>query len=393
MATISRGRRLRPDYTLVILVLLLSIVGIIMVYSASVVSSYKVTGDPNFYFTRQLINIIIGIFCLFFVSRIPYVFWKKVAFFVLLLGLILSTLVFIPGFGMRHGGASRWLELGFIQLQPSEVLKLGVILYLSAFFERVGEGVKTYKAFLPFVIVLGLVGTLIMLQPDMGTFMVIAIFSSIMYFVAGGGLTYIGSLLVAGIAGIWTLIKIEPYRMQRFLVFLNPNADTSGAGYQINQALIAIGTGGLFGLGFNQSRQKYNYLPEAQTDSIIAIIGEELGFVGIAVLIFIFLLLTVRGLRIAKKSPDVFSRMFAIGLISWVAVQSLLNIAAMISLVPLTGVPLPFISFGGTSVVVLLVAFGILINISRFVEGGKSNESHLRRGWNWRSYLTSFSRN
>ena len=377
-----RERVRKPDYIMVGLIIAMIVIGLLMVYSASVVSSFNTTNDPNFYFNRHLMYVALGLGVFYVASRIKYTFWKGLAPLFLVGALLMSVLVFIPGIGMNHGGADRWINIGSFTLQPSEFLKLGVVLYMAFFFERVGRGINTMKAFLPFVVALIIIGVLVMAQPDLGTFTVIATVSVVMFFTAGGHLLHIGTLVVAGIGGIIALIAAAPYRMQRFLVFLNPSADTSGAGYQINQALIAIGTGGLFGLGFNQSRQKYQYLPEAQTDSIVAVMAEELGFIRMVIFIAILVFLILKGMDIARRAPDVFSKLLVVGVITWVGYQSIVNIGAMTSLLPLTGVPLPFISFGGTSLIVLLFAFGIVVNISRYASGGKKkheNNSSRRR--------------
>jgi cell division protein FtsW len=213
-----------------------------------------------------------------------------------------------------------------------------------------------------------------------------------MYLVAGASMSHIWALAVAGVATVFALIKFEPYRMARFTIFLNPSADQSGAGYQINQALLAIGTGGLAGLGFGQSRQKFNYLPEAATDSIFAVTAEELGFFRSGLLVVAFLIIAYNGYKVAEKAPDRFSRLLAVGITTWICFQALLNIAAMLSLVPLTGVPLPFISMGLSSTIMLLLASGILINISRFTTG-ETRESRSNRRRNWWAYLTGFGHN
>lgn len=363
----KKGRRFRPDYTLALLVYILILIGLVAVFSASVVMSYQATGNPNFYFTRQLLSVGIGTLIFLFVSRIHYDFWRKIAPFLFVINLFLLVLVFLPGIGFGSGGAHRWIKVGNIIFQPTEALKISLIIFLAYFFDRVGKNIKTFtKGFFPFLIILGVLGGLIMKQPDMGTFFVAALISVAMFFVAGANLLHMGSLFALGSVGIWLLIKSAPYRMSRFMVFLDPGADAGGAGYQINQALLSIGTGGLLGLGFGQSRQKYQYLPEAATDSIFAIMSEELGFIRISIIIVIFAMLIYRGYRLSRVAPDNFSRFVAVGVTSWIAGQTFVNISAMLSLVPLTGVPLPFISYGGSSVIFLLLAFGIMINISKY---------------------------
>jgi len=366
----KKGRAIRPDYIIMALLGVLVVSGLLMVYSASVVNSYNVSKNGNLFFQKQVFSTFFGILAFFLASKIHYTFWKRYAPLALALGFFLSLLVFVPGISVYHGGAKRWIDFGPINIQPSEFLKLGIILYFAGLFEKLGREVSTMKAFLPFIYVLGLSTLIVMSQPDMGTFLVIASISVITFFVAGASIPHITFIIGSGILGILTLIKAAPYRMQRFMVFLNPEeADKTDAGYQINQALIAIGTGGLFGLGFNQSRQKFQYLPEAQTDSIIAVMSEELGFIRMAIFFLIVALLVVKGFGLARRAPDVFSKLVIVGVISWVGVQSVLNVAAMLSLVPLTGIPFPFISYGGSSIFILLFSFGILNNISKHCSG------------------------
>jgi cell division protein FtsW len=240
--------------------------------------------------------------------------------------------------------------------------------------------------------IIGVTATLIMFQPDTGTFVTVAGIASAMYFVAGASMTHVVAIAGLAVAGFIFILKTAPYRMQRFMIFLNPGSDAGGAGYQINQALLAIGTGGLFGLGFGHSRQKFNYLPEASTDSIFAIAAEELGFFLSAGILLLYIFVAVQGFRVAQKAPDAFSRLVATGIVSWIIIQGLINVFAMMSLIPLTGVPLPFLSQGSTSTLVLMFASGILLNISKHTEG-ETRESRLRRRGNWWTYVTGSSRN
>lgn len=365
--TSKRERRFKPDYTLAFLVYLLVLIGAVMVFSASVVISYQVSGGSTFYFTRQLLSIGGGTIIFLVASRINYNFWKKIAPYFFALNILLLILVFVPGIGLGHGGANRWINLGIFTFQPTETLKLSTIIFLAYFFDKIGKDIKgLLTGFAPFLFVLGIISALVMKQPDMGTFIVTAMIAVGMFFVAGANMAHVASLAVAGAGGLGLLIKSAPYRIARFMVFLNPSADAGGNGYHINQALLAIGTGGLFGLGFGQSRQKYQYLPEATTDSIFAVMTEELGFIFSSIVVLLFVGLSYRVFKLAKSAPDTFSRLLATGVGIWVLAQTFLNVAAMMSLVPLTGVPLPFISYGGSSIMFLLLAFGILINISRY---------------------------
>jgi len=388
---VSGGRRSslhRPDFALLLGILALVLLGTVLISSASVVMSKQVAKDPNFYIERHLLNLIGGFVLMFIGYRLDYAFWRKIAPYMIALGLFLVLLVFIPGIGFEHGGARRWILFPF-QFSPTEFFKLSLIIYLAAWFEKKGSHVKNlWKTTVPFWCVLILSVGLIIMQPDMGTMMVIASVASVMYFVAGASLSHIMAMVAMGIAGIIALIKFEPYRMARFTIFLNPTADQSGAGYQINQALLAIGTGGIFGLGFGQSRQKFNYLPEASTDSIFAVTAEELGFFRCTLIIALYIFVAIQGYKVAQKAPDAFSRLLAVGITTWIVVQSFINISAMMSLIPLTGVPLPFISYGSSSTLMLMFASGILLNISRHTQGEtRENRSFRRR--NWWSYLTN----
>jgi len=356
----------KPDYQLAIIVFILIVAGLILISSASVVISYTLFGTSTYYLKRQIIALLLGLILWFIFQNIDYHFFKKIALLGLLLNIALLIAVFIPGIGSSYGGASRWLNLRLFSIQPAEICKLSFIIYLALWLEKRGEGIKSFSyGFIPFVIICVFISLLIIAQPDMGTMFVILITGCAMFFTAGAPLQYIFLLISSGVLFLWGLIKIAPYRLARLTVWLNPKFDASGIGYHINQALIAIGSGGLLGLGFGLSRQKYNYLPEVVGDSIFAVIAEELGFIRSSILIILFILLAIKGFRIAQKAPDTFGRLLATGITSWLTFQAIINIGAMLSLLPLTGIPLPFISYGGTALVVSLGSIGILMNISK----------------------------
>lgn len=355
----------KPDYLLAITFFILSFVGVIMIASASVVLSYTMFGTNDYYLRKQLTYLMVGFVFWIIMQRIDYHYWQKLALPLLIATILLLIAVFIPGIGFSYGGAQRWVHIP-ISVQPAEIAKLTFILYLASWIEKKGEGIRSFSyGFVPFLILLGVVSSLVILEPDMGTMSVIVITASSMFFVAGASIRHV--LLGAAMAfgTIWGLIKIAPYRLARFTTFLNPSQDVGGIGYHVNQALLAVGTGGLMGAGFGYSIQKYNYLPEAAGDSIFAIIAEELGFVRSSLIILVFMFIIWRGLKIAKGAPDVFGRMLAVGIVAWFGFQAIVNIGAMIGVLPLTGIPLPFISYGGTSLVVSLAAVGILLNISK----------------------------
>ncbi len=356
------------DRTLLTTVSILLIFGLIMIASAGVIYSQTRFGDDYYFFKHQLLyGVLPGSVVLYFLSKIDYHFWKKVAVPIFFVAVIFLLLVFVPGVGSNIYGASRWIKLGIFSFQPSEMAKLAIIIYLAAWLD--GRGEKRigdfFEGLLPFIGIIGLVGFLIMKQPDTGTFGVIALTSFAIFFISGARLNHLFSITMLGVFGLWILVKIEPYRFNRILTFLDPSTDPSGIGYQINQALLAVGSGGFFGVGLGHSRQKFNYLPEPVGDSIFAIIGEELGMLGAVVLLVLFVILAIRGIKIAKNAPDVFGKLLATGITMWITFQAFINICANIALVPLTGIPLPFISYGGTSLAFLMAAVGILLNISK----------------------------
>ena len=304
---------------------------------------------------------------MYVMQKIDYRFWKKMAVPIFFLSIVFLILVFVPGIGSKIYGASRWIQLGPFSFQPSEMAKLSIILYLAAWLESRGaQKIKDFnEGLLPFLGIMGLIAFLIMKQPDTGTLGVIVLTSFAIFFISGAKISHLVSMGVGGFAFLALMVKLEPYRMNRILAFRNPDIDPQGIGYQIKQALIAVGSGGILGAGIGHSRQKYNYLPEPVGDSIFAIIGEEVGMIGATIIVLLFVVLAIKGLRIAKNAPDNFGRLVATGIVSWIIFQAFINISANIALIPLTGIPLPFISYGGTSLVFLMSAVGILMNISK----------------------------
>lgn len=355
------------DTVLLWLIGILIVFGITMIASAGTVYADIRYGDAYFFLKRQLVGVVLGLMALFVFSHIDYARLKRLAAPGFLLSIVLLVILLIPGVGTNVYGATRWLNLGPASFQPSEMAKLCMILYLAAWLS--GRGVKNIARFseglLPFVSVMGLLIVLLLAQPDMGTLISMIAVSGIMFFVAGGNLKHI--FASAGIGGLifFLLVKSSEYRWNRLMVFLNPESDPQGTGYHIQQALIAIGSGGIFGLGLGNSHQKFNYLPEPAGDSIFAIIGEELGLIGACILVLIFVIFALRGYRLASRIPDDFGRLLAVGLTSWIVFQALINISAITGLIPLTGIPLPFISYGGSSLLFSLAGMGILLNVSR----------------------------
>jgi cell division protein FtsW len=329
-----------------------------MVGNVSAVEAYRDFGDKFHFFRLQAQWLALGLVAFSAAAIFPYQKWLKLVPLLLFLGLLGLILVVLPRFGFLRFGARRWLNLAGINFQPSELAKLAFITYLAAYL------VKKKKIW-PLFLISSLILILVMLQPDFGTAFIILASGFVVYFVAGAPLGHVLVLALAGFLGSLFLILFSPYRKERLLTFLDPFRDPLGASYHISQALIALGSGGLFGLGLGQSRQKYEYLPAVTTDSIFAIIAEELGFLGASFLILTFVFLIWRGLRIAQLSSDPFGRFLASGITAWIGIQTLVNLAAMVSLAPLTGAPLPLISYGGSSLILILTALGILANISK----------------------------
>ncbi len=365
-----RKNEKKPDQILLITTFALIVIGLVMISSAGVAVSKYRFGDGYYFFKHQLFyGVLPGLIFLFLAQKIDYRVWKKIALFLFIVNLFLLVLVFVPGLGLKFQGASRWIKLGPFSFQPSEMLKLTLVLYLAVWFESKKElRMDFFEGFIPFLAILGIVGFLIIKQPDMGSLGIVVLIAMSVYFLSGAKTSHIMAMIGAGMITFLALVKLESYRVNRLLVFLHPELDPRGIGYQINQALLAIGSGGIFGLGLGHSRQKFNYLPEPVGDSIFAIIGEELGLVGVVILVLLFVVFAMRGFKIAKNAPDTFGRLAAVGITSWIVFQALVNIAAISGLIPLTGVTLPFISYGGTSIIFSMIGVGILLNISKKCE-------------------------
>lgn len=356
------------DTTLLFITLTLLIGGFLILASASMVVAEKNFGTLTYYTARQLLyGGLLGIFFCFFASKIQYRAWRTWSPMLMLAAFVLLALLFIPEMSYSAGGATRWLTIGGISFQPSEFLKFAFIIYLASWLDarRKEAGTVSY-GMLPFAIMLALVSVFLIMQPDIGTLGIIALTALVLYFLGGGKVYQISTLVVFGFSMLYFLIQLAPYRLNRILVFLNPGIDPQGIGYQINQALIAIGSGGFWGAGFGKGLQKYHYLPEPMGDSIFAIFAEEMGLVGTCMLIGAFLFFSLRGFAIAKRAPDQFGRLLAAGITISITMQAFINMASISGLLPLTGIPLPFISYGGTSLAITLGSVGVLLNISKY---------------------------
>jgi len=360
----------KPDYTLLIIVLILFVFGLVMISSASSVISWEKFGKTGYLLKHQLLyGLLVGLPLMLILSKFYYSNLKKLSSLFFIMSLVLLVLVFVPSIGLSLGGAKRWIAIGGFSFQPAELAKISFIIYLAAWLEKKGKEIRSFReGVMPFLIISGIVGGLVALQPDVGTMGLVLICAVVLFFVAGAKIFHIIFLSICGLGGLAALVKLAPYRLNRFIVYLHPEIDPRGIGYQINQALLAIGSGGILGLGLGQGRQKYLFLPEPATDSIFAILGEELGFIGIVCLVILFIVFALRGFRIAKNSPDLFSKLLACGITSWIVFQAFIHMGGVSSLIPLTGITLPFVSYGGTALVVSLAGVGVLLNISRYTE-------------------------
>ena len=362
----TNKEKFKFDKTIVIITTILILFGLIMLFSASAAVGLEF-GDSSYFVKRQLIAVILGVILFFIAQKIDYHFWQKWSLWFFLGAIFLLIMLFVPGLGISGKGAQRWLDVGPFTFQPSEFAKLALVIYLSAWISEKGAHlIRDFKAgLIPFVGILSVLFLLILKQPDLGTFAVICVIGLTLYFVGGANLKHFASLIVAGLIMFGIAIKIAPYRLQRFSAFLNPELDPLGAGYHVQQAILAIGSGGLLGVGLGHSRQKFFYLPEVVGDSLFAVIGEELGFIFSAGLVILFLIFFKHGLNISSKAPDKFGQLVSIGIIFWLTFQAFINIGAMLGILPLTGIPLPLMSFGGSAMLINLFALGILMNISK----------------------------
>lgn len=350
----------RIDFTFIIIVIILTFFGLLMVYDASSFIAFRDFADKYHYIKEQSLWIIIGFIFLIFFTFFDYHRFYNLSIPILSLALILLVLVFVPGVGVYAMGAHRWINARAFVIQPSEFVKLALAIYLSAWFSSKEKG----KLF-AFLFLLGIVVFLVMLEPDMGTAVIILSEALIIYFLEGASILHFIFLLpVVAFLGIF-LIIFEPYRAARLTTFLNPNQSLQVSSYHVKQILIALGIGGLTGVGLGNSLQKYAYLPENTTDSIFAIIAEEIGFIGALILILFFIILIQRGFLIALNAKDLFGKLLAGGIISFLAIQILINLGAQTAIIPIAGVPLPFISYGGSAIITDLCAIGILLNISK----------------------------
>ncbi|MFH1012195.1 MAG: putative lipid II flippase FtsW [Candidatus Peregrinibacteria bacterium] len=373
------------DRVLASVVFALVVFGIIMVSSVSVYESHQITADMvrrglldeptnSFYLWRHIWRVVVAVPLCILAMYIPMVFWKRVALPFFIVSLLLLVMVFLPGIGGNYGTSTSWISVPFLpSLQPAELVKLALIFYLAVWMEKRQEHVMSFQyGFLPFTVLLIVVVILLAMQPDFGSVLVIILIAAVMFFAAGGSVLHIlsGGFLASLLA--YPIIMSKEYIRNRFLTFLHPDLDPLNIGFQIKQALIAVGNGGFFGVGFGKSVQKFGYLPEVQSDTIFAAAAEELGFFRITILVIAFLFIAYRGYGIAMRAQDRFSMLVAAGITGWFTFQAIINMGVNLAILPLTGLTLPFVSYGGSSLIVTLIAAGILLNISRHAEANTS---------------------
>lgn len=362
----DRGRR-PADKNLVAAVFVLIVFGLVILASASSVASYARYGNAYHFFFKQVIALLIGLGFFFVISRLNYQIWRKYALLALFASLVLLVLVFIPGIRTGTGTASSWINVFGFSFQPSEFVKLTFLIYLATWLEaKRGQLSSLGGGFFPFIIIMGVISFLMMAQPDLGTLFIIAATSLVVFFVGGAKFSHVVIIVLLAALLLFTLLSFESsYRDDRFRCLKDPGYSPQDKCYQINQSLIAVGSGGWFGRGLGESRQKFLYLPEVWSDSIFPVMAEEIGFVFSTLFILLFFFIFYRGLIVARRAPDIFGRLLATGIVSWLAIQTFLNIGGMINLIPMTGVPLPFVSAGGTALLSAMIAFGLLVSISR----------------------------
>lgn len=362
----TRTKRKYPakvDWIFLSLILGLLAFGLLMVFDASVVEAYAQFGDKFHFARRHALWVLLSLAVMGVTWLTPLSLIKKLSKPLFITAIVLLVAVLIPGIGSKVQGARRWIPLGFFNLQPSEVTKLAVAVYFSSWLTK-------HQRFEPFLGLVGLMMGLLLLEPDMGTAIVLAVFALIMYFMSGAKLKYLGGILLLGLFMGSILILSSPYRRARLTTFLSPTTDPQGKSYHIRQVVIGLGSGGWYGTGIGRSRQKYQYLPEATTDSIFAVVAEELGFLGSSVVIGVYGVLITRGFSVANRIQDQFARLLSLSVVTWITIQTLLNLSAMVVLVPLTGVPLPFVSYGGSALITMMAGVGLYLNASRYRNPG-----------------------
>ncbi|WP_409253617.1 stage V sporulation protein E [Bacillus sp. SCS-153A] len=356
-----------PDFILIVVTLSLLAIGLIMVYSASAVWADYKFDDTFFFAKRQMLFAGVGILAMFFIMNVDYWTWRTWGKVIIIVCFVLLVLVLVPGIGVLRNGSRSWIGVGAFSIQPSEFMKLAMIAFLAKYLSENQKYITSFrKGLVPSLFLVFAAFGMIMLQPDLGTGTVMVGTAVVMVFIAGAKISHFAMMGLAGLAGFAALVLSAPYRIKRITSFLDPWEDPLGSGFQMIQSLYAIGPGGLLGLGLGESRQKFFYLPEPQNDFIFAILAEELGFIGGSLVLLLFSLLLWRGIRIALGAPDLYGSFLAVGIVSMIAIQVMINVGVVTGLMPVTGITLPFLSYGGSSLTLMLLAVGVLLNISRY---------------------------
>ncbi len=372
----STGERPRKqasvDGGVLAVTVVLALIGLVMVFSASAVVAGNRFQDSIYFLKRHLAWLAFGFLLLQLASRMDYMVWRRLALPALGLTAVLLVLVLVPSIGAMAKGARRWIRMGPISVQPAEMVKLAVVLYLACYLtKREGRLTGFVSGFLPPLAVVGLLAVLLLLEPDLGTVVVVGLVTYAMLFLGGARLSHLLSVVPVALAGVVLLVWRSPYRLQRLMTFFDPGKDPTGAGFQVNQSFLAFGSGGAFGVGLGEGQQKLFFLPEAHTDFVLALVGEELGLAGTTAIMTLFGLLVLKGFQIAGRAREPFGRHLALGITLLIGFQALINAGVATGLLPTKGLTLPLVSYGGSSLLVSLLAIGILLNISRDRQGGR----------------------
>lgn len=378
-------KRVGMDHILLAVTITLALVGLVMIFSASAVVAGNRFHDSWYYLKRQLAWLAFGLVILHVASQIDYIWWKRLALPLLGLIIVLLVVVLIPSIGVAANGARRWLRLGPISIQPAEMAKLIGVIYLAAYLAKKEDRLQHFSTeLLPALLVIGVLSGLVLLEPDLGTVVVLGLVTGGLLFVGGARLSHLSTLALSAVPIGLALVLTSSYRRQRLMAFLEPWRDASDTGFQITQSFLAFGSGGLFGVGLGEGKQKLFFLPEAHTDFVLALVGEEMGFVGTGIIVLFFVLFVLRGFQISTRARIPFGRYLGIGITTLIGIQALINACVVTGLLPTKGLTLPFVSYGGSSLVISLTGVGILLNISRDRQAGRE-ETRQQSGRGWAS--------
>jgi cell division protein FtsW len=367
-AAVGRRTAGSPDWALVATILALTLLGLVFVFSSSFAVGQQLFDDPRHFAMRQLQGAGIGVLAFLLLARLDYRRLRLFSPLIMIVAVLALMAVLVPGIGVEQNGARRWIQVGSAPaLQPSEFAKLAVVIYVAAWLASRGDAIQHVSlGLVPFSVIVGFLGFLVMAEPDLGTGITITLISVIMFFVAGAAIRHIATLGLLGGGVLFGIVVVAGYGLNRFTQFVSAESDPEAGGFQVLQLLIALGSGGVTGVGLGESRQKFFYVPSAHTDGVYAIIGEEIGFIGTILVLLLFAFIAYRGIRIAQRAPDKFGALLAIGIVTWITMQAFFNIGGVTRTIPLTGIPLPFISFGSSALIATLAAAGLLVSVSRF---------------------------